>query len=228
MNIYEKLQDVRYQLSKKKLSKSGFNKHSGFKYFELSDFLPQITELMKNSKLCSNISFGGKTAVLKIINSEKPEEIVKFYSPVGLAKVSNLHDAQNVGASQTYTRRYLYMNAFEIVANDEIDLISNNETKPRNVTQKTQTATNATQNKSYSLAQQTCDDRGSPIMPNKADDGGLECPLCQSKMWKNKGVQEYYYCGGYRDGCKYKYVPSSDTAPQEEGENAYTDEDVPF
>ena len=45
MSVYKKLQDVRVELQKTPLKKSGKNKHIGFEYFELGDFLPTVQEL---------------------------------------------------------------------------------------------------------------------------------------------------------------------------------------
>jgi len=75
---------------------------------------------------------------------------------------------------------------------------------------------------------QTCGEDGLPILPNKDEEGGLECPLCSSKLWKNKGKQDYYYCGGYRDGCKYKYVTNKESNPTSDEPPPHDDEDIPF
>ena len=121
MNIYEKLQIIRCTLQKEKFKKSGKNTYAGYEYFELGDFLPRINELMLEHKLCSNISFGADMAVLTIINIEKPEEQMIFTSPMSEAGLKGCHAVQNLGAVQTYLRRYLYVNAFEIVEHDALD-----------------------------------------------------------------------------------------------------------
>ena len=48
MSIYHKIQKVKLELSSRELKKSGENTYSGFKYYELGDFLPSIIELVKN------------------------------------------------------------------------------------------------------------------------------------------------------------------------------------
>ena len=121
MNIYEKMQKARVELQGMNLKKSGENKFAGFKYYELGDFLPAINKLMLDHKLFSYINFDNEIAVLTIVNAEKVDEVVSFTSPLGTLSLKGCNDIQNLGGVQTYLRRYLYMNAFEIVENDEFD-----------------------------------------------------------------------------------------------------------
>lgn len=121
MNIYEKLQSMRCELQGKKLSKSGKNSFVGYEYFELQDFIPEINEIMNKQKVTSVLTYGIKYARLKLINCEKPEEIIEFKSPMSEANLKGTHAVQNLGAVETYLRRYLYITAFEIVENDVLD-----------------------------------------------------------------------------------------------------------
>lgn len=121
MNIYKKLQKVRVDLQNSNLKKSGNNKFAGYQYFELGDFLPKINELMLENNLTSSICFMPEIAVLKIIDCDKPEDSIEFTSPVANAQLKGCHDIQNLGAVQTYLRRYLWTNAMEIVEHDPLD-----------------------------------------------------------------------------------------------------------
>lgn len=123
MNIYEKLNSARLQIAEKGLSKTGNNTFAGFKYFELSEILPVVTKVNAELKIFSAFSFLRDTATLEIVNAEKPEEKVTFsfaYSPDG-AKLKACHQIQNEGAVQTYIKRYLYQNAYEIAEADQLD-----------------------------------------------------------------------------------------------------------
>jgi len=51
-----------------------------------------------------------------------------------------MHDVQNLGAVQTYLRRYLYVNAFEIVEHDAIDKTEQKRKEPARNTEPTLTA----------------------------------------------------------------------------------------
>ena len=128
MKVYINLQKARVELQKMNLKKSGRNTHTEFNYFELKDFLPTINELMMKYNLCSNIEFTSELATLTIVSTEDGST-VKFTSPMASANLKACHDIQNLGAVQTYLRRYLYMNAFEIVELDTLDAVQGKETK---------------------------------------------------------------------------------------------------
>jgi hypothetical protein len=120
MSVYKKLQEARIQLQNTKLNKSGKNKFAGYEYFELGDFLPQIQNICQKVGLCGVLSFTGDTAYLTIHDTDG-EGFVTFTSPMSSAALKGCHDVQNLGAVQTYLRRYLWTNAFEIVEHDALD-----------------------------------------------------------------------------------------------------------
>ena len=117
-NVFTKLQNLRCELQNEKISKSGHNKFSDFTYFELADFLP---ELMKKHALTSVFSILGENAFLEIINQENIEEKINFSIPIADAQVKGCTPIQCMGAINTYCKRYLYINALELVENDVLD-----------------------------------------------------------------------------------------------------------
>lgn len=129
MNVYSKLQTARVRLQESNLKKSGENKFAGFKYFELGDFLPSINKIFDELKLSSFINFTKEEAKLIIINSEKVDETIEFTCPVVDLTLKGANAIQNLGGTQTYLRRYLYMNALEIVENDEFDAVIGRDNK---------------------------------------------------------------------------------------------------
>ncbi|HGM3507714.1 TPA: ERF family protein [Clostridioides difficile] len=129
-NIYIKLMDVRVKLSKLKLKKSGENKYSNFKYFELADFLPQATELLEEVKLCPIITFTNDYATLTLINGENPTEQIVFTSPMRDLQLKGSNELQALGGIETYQTRYLYIQLLNITENDSFDAVSGkNEVK---------------------------------------------------------------------------------------------------
>lgn len=120
MSVYAKLQQARIKLQGKKLSKSGKNKFAGYEYFELGDFLPAIQEICNEVGLCGVVTFTEQMAYLTIFDTETEGAIV-FSSPMSSADLKGCHSVQNLGAVQTYLRRYLWTNAFEIVEHDSLD-----------------------------------------------------------------------------------------------------------
>ena len=121
MNLYEKINKAKLVLQSGGLKKSGRNEFAKYEYFELADFLPVIIRLEEELKFTCVISFTAETATLEIVDSEKPEDRQQYTSPMSSAALKGMHDVQNLGAVQTYIKRYLYTNAFEIVECDAVD-----------------------------------------------------------------------------------------------------------
>lgn len=135
------MQKARCEFQEKPLKKSGHNKFAGYRYFELADFLPTINNLLDKYNLCSAISFDSDIATLTIINSENTDEKLTFTSPMSEANLKGCHSVQNLGAVQTYLRRYLWVNAFEIVEQDGLEATTGKS--DNTTTSKTQANVNA-------------------------------------------------------------------------------------
>jgi hypothetical protein len=121
MNVYQKLNAARDAFHATKLKKTGHNKFANYYYFELGDFLIPALQIFKEVGLTSIISFGKETADMRIINNDKPEEVILIESPMSTAALKGCHEVQNLGAVQTYLRRYLWVAALEIVEHDALD-----------------------------------------------------------------------------------------------------------
>jgi hypothetical protein len=121
MNIYTKLQRARVELQNTALKKSGANKFAGFKYFELGDFIPAVNLIFAELGLFAAFNIHNDIATLTVVNSEKPDELVVFSSPFADANIKGTTPVQSLGGAHTYLKRYLYLNALEIVDNDVLD-----------------------------------------------------------------------------------------------------------
>jgi hypothetical protein len=124
--VYAKLQKARMKLQAAPIKKSGHNKFAGYQYFELGDFLPTINEIFNELGLCSVISFDKELATLRIIDTDNGGSIT-FTSPMADAHLKGCHPIQNLGAVETYSRRYLYVTALEIVEHDALDATTGSE-----------------------------------------------------------------------------------------------------
>lgn len=120
MSVHKKLMQARIELQGKTMSKSGLNKFAGYSYFELSDFLPTVQQIFNSLGLCGVISFAPDVATLTITDVDGGGEI-KITSPMADAQLRGCHPIQNLGAVETYTRRYLWVTAMEIVEHDALD-----------------------------------------------------------------------------------------------------------
>ena len=121
LTIYQKTQKIRAELIENPLKKTGANKHLGFNYFELGDFLPIATKLFEKYGVCPvfSISYdpnGVEIATLKVVSGA---EYIIFTCPV--ERPTNMQGTQAIGAVITYYRRYLYMMFLDLVENDMVD-----------------------------------------------------------------------------------------------------------
>ncbi len=120
MGVHKKLMEARIALQSAPLKKSGHNKFAGYQYFELGDFLPTINQIFYKVGLCGVVSFDKELATLCITDTDDGSQIV-LTSPMAEANLKGCHPIQNLGAVETYTRRYLWVSAMEIVEHDALD-----------------------------------------------------------------------------------------------------------
>jgi len=118
-NIYKRIQKVRNHLAGSSLKKTG--KNQGRDYFELGDFLPSVTKFSEQEGVMPLFTLQDKRALLRVFNTDNPQDVITFYIPIAEAKVPGAQPVQNLGAQITYLERYLYMIAFEIAENDAVD-----------------------------------------------------------------------------------------------------------
>ena len=121
MNVYQRLNLAREAFHGSKLKKTGHNKFDNYYYFEMGDFLIPALQIFNSHGLAGIVSFGKDEASMSVINVDKPEERIVITSPMSTAALKGCHEVQNLGAVQTYLRRYLWVAALEIVEHDAID-----------------------------------------------------------------------------------------------------------
>ena len=136
MSVYSKLMTARLALQNTKLNKSGHNKFAGYYYFELGDFLPTVQNIFSDVGLCGIVSFQADLATLTITDMEDNSQIV-ITSPMGSAALKGCHEVQNIGAVETYQRRYLWVSAMEIVEHDILDSTTGKKEKENEKDSKT-------------------------------------------------------------------------------------------
>jgi hypothetical protein len=139
MNIYEKLAEARLKLRQTELKKSGYNTYSKYYYFELGDFLNPMIDIFEELGIMSIISFGVETATLTVLDKADPSEQITITSPMSTAKLTACHEVQNLGAVQTYLRRYLYIALMEMLEHDACDASNGVDKTPPKPTKKTET-----------------------------------------------------------------------------------------
>lgn len=150
-NVKAKLQLARVMLQEEDLKKTGDNKFANFMFFQLEDFLPKVNEIFAKLGLHSEFSITPEViayeetmningenkivtkkpiikeiATLVITDILKPDDVEIYEMEVALLEKGNntkQNTYQAAGGRNTYYKRYLYMNALEIVERDESDTV---------------------------------------------------------------------------------------------------------
>jgi len=139
VNIYGKLAAARKEFHSLELVKTGRNKYAGYSYFELGDFLIPAMKCLHKQGLVPVVSFDAETASMMLYEVGSKEVIVitspmvnaqyKYIKDEGNtvitvnqgAGLKGCHPIQNLGAVETYQRRYLWVALMEIVEHDALD-----------------------------------------------------------------------------------------------------------
>ena len=120
MTVFEKLNEARLRFQNAGVKKSGKNSYAGYTYYELADILPFINQIANELKFTCIVNFTPELATLDFVDLEENGKIT-FTSPMSSASLKGCHEVQNLGAVETYIKRYLYQNCFEIVEADVLD-----------------------------------------------------------------------------------------------------------
>ncbi len=118
--IFEKLMKARQEFHQKELKKTGQNTYAGYKYFELADFLQPAMDCLAKYHLIPIISFTADEAMMMVVDAQSGESFT-ILSPMAEANLKGCHPIQNLGAVQTYQRRYLWVTLMEIIESDALD-----------------------------------------------------------------------------------------------------------
>lgn len=122
MNVWTKLQTVRQLMSKATLKKTGENKYSKYNYYTLDDILPALTQFLTDQKLVTTLDMGEEKSIYRVINAEKPEEVVEFSCPTVMAEMKGSTKIQELGSTMTYIHRYLVLWAFSICEPEWVEI----------------------------------------------------------------------------------------------------------
>lgn len=123
MNTFQKLLSARKKFMESNVKKSGKNMELTYKYFELDDIIPAITNIFSEVGLIGLINFEPEVATLSVVNVDNPaDERITFSAPmVELPTNRAVTPIQALGSVETYHRRYLYMAALDICEPDTLD-----------------------------------------------------------------------------------------------------------
>lgn len=120
-SLYQRLADIKLEISQAKLKKSGMNKYSGFSYYELADILPTIISACQKHGVYTYTTYDNEMAKLVAINTDDGNERIEITSPMRTFELKGSNAIQVLGGIETYSRRYLYLAMFDIVESDTFD-----------------------------------------------------------------------------------------------------------
>ena len=125
LKLTEKLQRARMMLKDESVTKSGKNSFTKAGYYTLQDIQPPITRVCDKVRITPIITFTNEMATLTIYDWDSDDTLV-FTSPMVHQKDSKMNEIQILGSLETYQRRYLLQNAFEIIEeeNGEVDSLA--------------------------------------------------------------------------------------------------------
>ena len=127
MSIYEKIQKARVMILNIALKKSGKNEKYNYEFFEFVYFIPYSILIFSQLKLYSAFNLHETIGELTIRNLENLSEMEIFSCPTKFASLRSTGDttAQDLGATITYIKRYLYLNVLELTEHDEVNRLLN-------------------------------------------------------------------------------------------------------
>lgn len=170
MTVYEKLTKARLAFQQRGVKMSGKNDFAGYAYYELADILPAINEIGGELGFVCLVSFTPDIATLQFMDNESGEYIT-FTSPMSEANLKGCHAVQNLGAVETYIKRYLYQHVFEIVETDILNKTHNPNDKPTN-------RERAPEKSDHPTAQEQCAELSKELDIQPED---------KAQMWKDSG-----------------------------------------
>lgn len=121
MTIYEKLARMQNEMHYIGFKKTGSNKFLKAKYFKLDDLLKELIPLTTKYETTLIFSFTSD-GVLKLKDWDPEKGEISIRVPFPEFKVSDLNKlTQNIGGAITYLKRYLLMDMFLSMEEDEIE-----------------------------------------------------------------------------------------------------------
>lgn len=126
--LYQKLQQARKDFKDKGITKTGVNKFQKYKYIKLDDIVDIAIDVLYDNKLSTKTGFGKKPYYVELIDTEtgygeKFESDVDDWKYEEIEKDSTHNKIlQTVGKKESYLRRYIYMQIFDIHDKDQVEI----------------------------------------------------------------------------------------------------------
>ena len=131
--LLSRVHKCKMELKETKLEKTGYNAHNKYSYFELSDFLPSLEKILYENGLSTYFHFQDNMAYLTVFEIESGICHTWSTKCISAKAKENGYDVgvhmKGEQAVQTYARRTLYLQAFDIVEENTIEKEGENKNK---------------------------------------------------------------------------------------------------
>jgi hypothetical protein len=112
VSLYKKILLISKEINAMDIKKSGYNGFIKYRFVELNDFLPELLDLCDKHNIFPSYNMAEDSASLTLRDLEDGQELV---TTINLSKIKfDKGSPQELGALITYTRRYLFIAAFNI------------------------------------------------------------------------------------------------------------------
>ncbi|TFI09268.1 hypothetical protein E4P35_13610, partial [Thiopseudomonas sp. 4R-3cl] len=135
--LHEKINDIRKDFVGMGIEKNGVNLYAEYKYFLLDDIVPAVITLNDKHRVTTLFNFDREVATLTVYDIDSTDSVI-FTSPMVYQAIpKGATEVQNLGAVQTYLRRYLYIMYLDIVEPEVADAVQGKlEAQPKTKTEK--------------------------------------------------------------------------------------------
>lgn len=147
LSVGMRIKKARILIQKKNLKKTGKNHGYKFNYFAMADFIPTVNEIFDELNLVSSFKILDQYAELTIYSAEDLNDKMVYILNLPSNKEDiviggrreNNNPLQVMGAIQTYTLKYLYIGALNLVEGEMIDNIEPEDKDENKTSNKTST-----------------------------------------------------------------------------------------
>lgn len=164
-NLLLKIQNIKVDLQKKDIKKSGFNSFSKFYYYTLDDFLPTVNELCLQHKVYLKEDFEhikDGYATMTAIDCDDVNNQYVVTIPTAPVDLKGGNAIQNIASQITYSRRHLYLVLLGIVEADTVDATSGDDSKTnKSSKKKTTTESELVEDDDKTILKKLCTDLSS-------------------------------------------------------------------
>ena len=130
--LFKKLQKARLDFLNKHIKANGRNNFNNFDYIQLRDIVREAIPLLLDNNLSTHIKMHHNVSAMEVVDLETGYS-VEFTSAFEFNNEgkNNNQRLQTLGASESYLRRYLYLQVLDIVESDPDESFGEEQTPRR-------------------------------------------------------------------------------------------------